>query len=173
MPAPVTHDRSGVGDDRHIGAGVVGNLQPAFDDAHGPGAVRQNGEDSLLIDPIRVGHANRDLYLHRVDRQSDSISNTERVVPEGVPQCTHRRFRIIRPADIGPHADLQHHALQSHFRLASTFPSFRGMGAAREPGIHEHELALSWDGPVFMASGPAPLGHPGMTKSQRGALTFI
>src|SRR5271168_45133 len=42
-------------------------------------------------------------------------------------------------------------------------PSFRGAGAAREPGIHAHRPLTTGARPVFMGSGPAPAGHPGMT----------
>jgi hypothetical protein len=38
--------------------------------------------------------------------------------------------------------------------------SFRGTGAAREPGSYEHQQAATWDSSVFMVSGPAPLGIP-------------
>jgi hypothetical protein len=42
-------------------------------------------------------------------------------------------------------------------------PSFRGAGAVREPGIKEHRPVSAKGEPVFIASGPAPAGHPGMT----------
>src|SRR5712671_3961245 len=41
--------------------------------------------------------------------------------------------------------------------------SLRGAGGACEPGVHEHRLANSKHQPVFMDSGSAPSGHPGMT----------
>ena len=39
-----------------------------------------------------------------------------------------------------------------------------GAGVAREPGIYEHRPERFEDWHVFMASGPGPAGHPGMTK---------
>ena len=41
--------------------------------------------------------------------------------------------------------------------------SFRGAGAAREPGIYEHGHPDTSARTVFMVSGPGPLGRPGMT----------
>jgi hypothetical protein len=41
--------------------------------------------------------------------------------------------------------------------------SFRGAGAAREPGTYARRLALVWPKPVCMDSGSGPAGHPGMT----------
>src|SRR5271170_7766594 len=42
--------------------------------------------------------------------------------------------------------------------------SFRGAGTPREPGIHEHQPVIVRDQSVFLGSGPAPMGHPGMTS---------
>src|SRR5436305_11065587 len=41
--------------------------------------------------------------------------------------------------------------------------SLWGAGTAREPGNHEYRPALPGHPPVFMGSGPGPVGHPGMT----------
>src|SRR6266550_6815082 len=38
------------------------------------------------------------------------------------------------------------------------------------PPQQEHRPARTPDGPVFMGSGPAPLGHPGMTAVTPGRL---
>jgi hypothetical protein len=45
----------------------------------------------------------------------------------------------------------------------SNVRSFRGAGAACETGTHAHGPVSTADGPVFMGSGPGPVGHPGMT----------
>src|ERR1700730_6452285 len=45
----------------------------------------------------------------------------------------------------------------------SNVRSFRGAGAACEPGTHAHGPTITVGGPVFIGSGPGPLGHPGMT----------
>jgi len=45
----------------------------------------------------------------------------------------------------------------------SQTPSFRGAGAAREPGTHEQRPLNAGQKPVFMGSGPGPSGRPGMT----------
>ena len=42
-------------------------------------------------------------------------------------------------------------------------PSFRGVGAAREPGSHERRALKTLAKTVFMVSGPDPMGRPGMT----------
>jgi hypothetical protein len=107
----------GVGDHRQIGAGVIGNFQPAFDHIHGSGAVWQDRQNGLLVHPIGARDADRDLDLHRIDRQPDGVCDAKGIVPQRVPQRAHRRLGVIRAADVGPHADLQHHALQSHRRL--------------------------------------------------------
>src|SRR3984893_14384541 len=49
------------------------------------------------------------------------------------------------------------------------YPSFRGSGAAREPGTQEHRPLPAWEWPVFIGSGPGPTDHPGMTKKQAPA----
>src|SRR3984893_16610785 len=46
------------------------------------------------------------------------------------------------------------------------YPSFRGSGAAREPGTQEHKPLPTWESLVFIGSGPGPTDHPGMTKKQ-------
>jgi predicted nucleotidyltransferase len=54
----------------------------------------------------------------------------------------------------------------NRLRACETIPdgrSFRGAGAAREPGTHERGPPRILEKPVFMDSGPAPSGHPGMT----------
>lgn len=40
--------------------------------------------------------------------------------------------------------------------------SFRGGGAAREPGTQEHGPIKAWKKLVFLGSGPGPSRHPGM-----------
>jgi hypothetical protein len=40
--------------------------------------------------------------------------------------------------------------------------SFRGGGAAREPGTQEHGPIKAWEKLVFLGSGPGPSRHPGM-----------
>jgi len=108
-----------VGDDRPVGAHIVGDFQPAFDDPHRSRAVRQYRQDRLLVDPIGLRHADRDLHLHRIDRQANCIRHAEPIMPERVPQRAHRRLGVVGSADVGSHADLEHHTLQSHVRLAS------------------------------------------------------
>ena len=54
-------------------------------------------------------------------------------------------------------------ALLRRGKKHQSFLSFRSAGAAREPGIHEHRTMDILEMPVFMASGPAPAGRPGMT----------
>jgi len=39
----------------------------------------------------------------------------------------------------------------------------RGVGAAHEPGAHEHRPPRSGKGPWSWFPGLPPLGHPGMT----------
>ena len=125
------HDRGGIGDHRRIRAGVVGDFQPAFDDPHGSRAVRQHRQHRLLVHPLGAGNADRDLDLHRIDRQSDGIGDAERVVPQRVAQRAHRGLGVIRAADIGSHADLQHHSLQGHFvSLPRSVPGFDPVGLA-------------------------------------------
>jgi hypothetical protein len=51
---------------------------------------------------------------------------------------------------------------QQHEKHPS-FLSFRSASAARESGIHEHRTMNILEMQVFMASGPAPAGRPGMT----------
>ena len=102
-----------------IGARIVWNFEPAFDDPHGPGAVRQHRQNRLPVDSVGARNADRDLDLHRVDRQADRIGDTQPIVPERVAQGAHRSLGVIGPADVGSHADLQNHALQSHIRLTS------------------------------------------------------
>ena len=41
--------------------------------------------------------------------------------------------------------------------------SFRGRGAAREPGTHEHRTANILEMQVFLGSGLGPSDRPGMT----------
>ncbi|HEV7997407.1 MAG TPA: hypothetical protein VGP52_14230, partial [Stellaceae bacterium] len=43
-------------------------------------------------------------------------------------------------------------------------PSFRGAGAAREPGTHEHRTANILEMLVFLGSGLGPSDRPGMTE---------
>src|SRR5262249_8089783 len=50
-------------------------------------------------------------------------------------------------------------------REQSERASFRGVGAAHEPGIKEHWLTKRRYRPVFMDSGPSPSGYPGITSS--------
>src|SRR6266478_10018627 len=45
--------------------------------------------------------------------------------------------------------------------------SFRSAGAARESGTHEHRTTSPLELQVFMGSGPAPAGRPGMTDVGR------
>jgi hypothetical protein len=52
----------------------------------------------------------------------------------------------------------------------STARSFRGAGAACGPGTHAHVPVNTVDGPVFIGSGPGPLGHPGMTLMTVGGI---
>src|SRR4029077_15223565 len=44
------------------------------------------------------------------------------------------------------------------------YSSFRGSGAAREPGTQEHRPPPTREWPVFIGFGPGPADHPGMTK---------
>jgi 16S rRNA processing protein RimM len=44
-----------------------------------------------------------------------------------------------------------------------------GARRSREPGTHEHEIVPAGHKPVFMGSGPGPLGHPGMTELEGSA----
>jgi error-prone DNA polymerase len=48
--------------------------------------------------------------------------------------------------------------------------SFRGAGIARGPGIHEHRIAKVGQGPVFMDSGPGPIGPSRNDESNAAAL---
>ena len=80
---------------------------------------------TLGIDLIGLLDADRDLDLHRVDWQPNSISDAEPVVPERVAQGAHGRLRVICSADIGAHADLEHHTPQAHFRLSYALLSDR------------------------------------------------
>ncbi len=41
--------------------------------------------------------------------------------------------------------------------------SFRGVGAAREPGTQEHRPVKAVRGPVSSGFGPSPSGYPEMT----------
>src|SRR5215470_11268291 len=119
------HERGGVGDDCHIRAGIVWNFETAFDDAHRPGTMRQHRQNRVLVHPVRTRNTDHDLDLHRVDRQTYGVCDAEPVVPERVAQGAHGRLRVIRSADIGAHADLEHHAPQVHFRLSYALSSDR------------------------------------------------
>src|SRR6266404_9117705 len=63
----------------------------------------------------------------------------------------------LTPAKAGAHF---RHGSRPPSRLSGNLrnPSFRGSGAAREPGTHERGPAPAWDEPVFIGSGPGPLG---------------
>lgn len=57
------------------------------------------------------------------------------------------------------------HTAESAGEEMSTPLSFRGVGAAREPGSQEHRPVRAVLVPVFIGSGPSPSGYPGMTFS--------
>ncbi len=94
-----------------------GNFQPAIDHCHRPGAVRQHRQDLLLVHLFRTRHADGDLDLHGVGVQAQRRGDAERIVPQGIAQRAYRGLGRIGAADIGAHADFQHHAFQRHVRV--------------------------------------------------------
>ena len=81
-----------------IGAGIVGDLQPALDDVHRAGAMRQHRQHLRLVHQFGLRHADGDLDPHGIRRAapphrrcSANCATAHRAARAPPPWCSRRR----------------------------------------------------------------------------------
>jgi hypothetical protein len=124
-----------MGNQRAVGTGIVCDLQAALDHGHGALAVGQNGHDLGLVHQLGSRHADMHVDDHRIRWLAERGRDRQRIVPERIAERPAGGLGRVRAADVGPHADLENHALSCH-RLTPEWSSRLDCGhpGALDPG---------------------------------------
>src|SRR6266545_3025510 len=143
-----------VGNQRTVGALVIVDLKAAFDHCDGSRSMRQNSHDLRLVDQFGAGHADMNVDNHCIQRLTKRRRDRQRVMPKRIPKGPASCLRRVSAADVGAHADLEHHTLLRHIRSAK-----RSLGVRDGPCItgrfgaeavndgtaqHDAQMAAQW-----------------------------
>ncbi len=94
---------------------VVADLEAPLDHGNGAFAVGEHLQNLGLVDRLGARHADVHVDLHGLERLAERGRDRKRVVPERIAERAAGSLGRIGAANVGAHADLEHHAFLCHW----------------------------------------------------------